>query len=50
MTEDGTAVWAAIRIFNTGDVAVYNGKTFKARWYSRNQAPGDPNGPWKPIG
>ena len=28
---------------------VHQGKVFKARWYTRNQAPGDPNGPWAEI-
>ncbi len=40
MGEDGTAAWTASRIFNTGDVATYAGKTYEAKWYTRNQAPG----------
>ncbi|HWU45429.1 MAG TPA: Ig-like domain-containing protein [Humibacter sp.] len=46
MTEDGTAIWTASRIFQAGDVASYNGHTYTARWYSRNQTPGAANGPW----
>ena len=47
--EDGTAIWTASRIFNAGDVVTHDGKTYRARWYTRNQKPGDPNGPWAEI-
>ncbi|MBR7835309.1 InlB B-repeat-containing protein [Actinospica durhamensis] len=50
MTEAGTAVWTASRIFNTGDVVVYGGATYQAAWYTRDQVPGDPTGPWEQIG
>ena len=51
MTEGGTAVWTASRIFNTGDVVEYGGATYQAAWYTRDQVPGaDPNGPWEQIG
>jgi chitodextrinase len=46
---DGTAVWTASRIFQSGDTATYHGTTYKAKWYTRNQAPGDPNGPWAVV-
>ncbi|GAA2623136.1 hypothetical protein GCM10010399_62950 [Dactylosporangium fulvum] len=49
MTEDGTTLWTASRIFNAGDVVSYQDKKFRARWYARNQAPGDPNGPWEEV-
>ena len=50
MTEDGTAIWTASRIFDTGDVVLYKEKKYRAKWWTRNQAPGDPNGPWKDLG
>jgi chitodextrinase len=28
----------------------YRGVTYQAQWWTRDQAPGDPNGPWKRIG
>lgn len=31
MTESGTPVWTASRVFNSGDLAVFNGKTFGDR-------------------
>ena len=47
MTEDGATLWTASRIFNNGDIVRYKDNTFRAQWYTRNQAPGDPNGPWE---
>ena len=36
-------------IFTAGDVVVYNGAKYLAKWWTRNQAPGDPYGPWQPL-
>lgn len=47
LTEDGTAVWTPSRIFDAGTLVSYDGKTWKADWYTRDQAPGDPTGPWE---
>ncbi|WP_405428003.1 carbohydrate-binding protein [Micromonospora sp. NBC_00617] len=47
MTEDGTAIWTASRIFNAGDFAMYDGRKWRAQWYTRNQKPGDRNGSWR---
>ena len=49
MTEDGTTIWTASRIFNSGDVAMYDGRKWRAQWYTRNQKPGDRNGSWEEI-
>ncbi|MEK8108454.1 carbohydrate-binding protein [Micromonospora sp. M12] len=49
MTEDGTAIWTASRIFNSGDLALHDGRKWRAQWYTRNQKPGDRNGPWEEI-
>jgi len=46
-TEAGVAIWTPSRIFNAGDVVTYQGHTYKAKWWTRNQAPGDPRGPWQ---
>ncbi|WP_284292916.1 carbohydrate-binding protein [Luteimicrobium album] len=46
---DGTAAWTASRVFDAGDVVVYQGRTFKAQWWTRNQAPGGVGGPWSEI-
>ncbi|HEY0227950.1 MAG TPA: carbohydrate-binding protein, partial [Mycobacterium sp.] len=46
---DGTAIWTASRVFTTGDVVTYQGRTFAALWYTRGQAPGGVGGPWSEI-
>jgi chitodextrinase len=46
---DGTAIWTPSRVFTTGDVVVYQGEKYVAKWWTRNQAPVDPNGPWQPA-
>jgi chitodextrinase len=46
---DGSTLWTASRIFNTGDVVVYQGRTFKALWWTRNQTPGGVGGPWSEV-
>jgi 5'-nucleotidase len=30
-------------------VVVYQGEKWVAQWWTRNEAPGDPNGPWIPA-
>ena len=46
---DGSTIWTATRPFTTGDVVVYQGRTFTALWYTRGQAPGGVGGPWSEI-
>jgi chitodextrinase len=46
---DGTAIWTASRVFNSGDVVTYQGRTFKALWYTRGQTPGGTGGPWSEL-
>nr|WP_172152025.1 glycosyl hydrolase 53 family protein [Isoptericola chiayiensis] len=48
--DDGTAVWTSSRIFTAGDVVVHDDVTYAAQWWTRNQEPGDPHGPWEPRG
>lgn len=49
MTEDGATVWTPSRVFNGGDTVVYQGKTYRAAWYSRNDVPGGVTGPWQEM-
>jgi uncharacterized repeat protein (TIGR02543 family) len=44
------AGWTASWIYNGGETVVYNGNVYKAMWYTRDQTPGDPNGPWEELG
>lgn len=47
--EDGTTIWTASRIFQAGDQVTYQGKTYLAAWYTRNEVPGSVTGPWEEI-
>ncbi|MET7401059.1 nuclear transport factor 2 family protein [Dactylosporangium sp. NPDC005572] len=49
LTEDGTAVWTPSRIFDTGDVVTYQGKRWRALWWTRNETPGTPYGSWEEL-
>ena len=48
---DGSpAAWTPTTVYKAGDRATYQGKVYEAKWFTRNQPPGDRNGPWKLIG
>ncbi|MEU6717004.1 carbohydrate-binding protein [Nonomuraea sp. NPDC046802] len=32
-----------------GDVVEHRGRRYKAAWWTRNQEPGNPHGPWRPL-
>jgi len=50
LNADGDIVWTASRVFDTGDVVVYDDATFEAFWWNRNETPGaNPNGAWQEI-
>ncbi|HVV25009.1 MAG TPA: ExeM/NucH family extracellular endonuclease, partial [Pseudonocardiaceae bacterium] len=41
--------WHASTTYDTGDQVYYQGSTWQALWWTRGQAPGDPNGPWQQM-
>jgi predicted extracellular nuclease len=41
--------WSASKVYNTGDTVTYQGSTWRALWWTQNQAPGDPYGPWQQM-
>jgi hypothetical protein len=41
--------WNASKVYNDGDMVTYQNATWQAMWWTQNQAPGDPNGPWEQI-
>lgn len=43
------AAWSASKVYNSGDEVSYQGALFTASWYTQNQKPGDPQGPWQEI-
>ena len=47
---NGIAPWAPTSVYTTGDQVTYQGGTYQARWYTRDQAPTAVNGGWKKIG
>ncbi|SCL57673.1 carbohydrate-binding protein [Micromonospora eburnea] len=47
---NGPAAWTPTTVYHAGDRVTYQKRVYEAKWYTRNQQPGDPNGPWKLIG
>ena len=43
------AAWSATAIYHTGDQVGYQGNLYTASWYTQNQLPGAPNGPWQEL-
>jgi len=41
--------WSAAKVYNTGDQVSYQGSTWQALWWTQNQTPGDPYGPWQQM-
>ena len=49
--ESGTSPWVATRVYVAGERATFDGSTFQARWWTRNQQPdGSAWGPWERVG
>ncbi|WP_395242686.1 glycosyl hydrolase family 18 protein [Agromyces sp. MMS24-K17] len=44
------APWYATAVYTAGDVVSFGGVEYRAKWWTRNQAPGDARGPWQAIG
>jgi hypothetical protein len=42
--------WTASWQYDEGEVAVQSGHRWQAKWWTRNQTPGDANGPWTDLG
>ncbi|MFE7406481.1 glycosyl hydrolase family 18 protein [Isoptericola sp. NPDC057559] len=47
---EGADPWYATGVYTKGDVVAHDGVEYRAQWWTRNQEPGDPHGPWKEIG
>jgi predicted extracellular nuclease len=41
--------WSASKIYTGGDLVLYQGSTWRALWWTLNQKPGDPYGPWEQL-
>jgi len=42
-------LWSASKVYNDGDKVTYQGKVYLATWYTKNQPPGAPYGPWQEL-
>ncbi|MFI5891075.1 ExeM/NucH family extracellular endonuclease [Actinoplanes sp. NPDC051513] len=49
LTLPSAPAWNKSKIYNSGDLVYYNGSTWRALWWTLNQKPGDPYGPWEEI-
>lgn len=47
---DGVRAWTPSSVYGGGETVAHDGHTFRARWWTRNQEPGDPHGPWQDLG
>ena len=41
------SAWNPGSTYTTGDLVTYDGSIWEASWWTHNQVPGDPNGPWQ---
>ncbi|MDG6108846.1 ExeM/NucH family extracellular endonuclease [Dactylosporangium aurantiacum] len=41
--------WSASKVYLNGDKVTYQGSVWQALWWTQNQTPGDPYGPWQQI-
>jgi arabinogalactan endo-1,4-beta-galactosidase/chitodextrinase len=41
--------WSASTVYNTGGMVSYRGAIYLASWWTQNQRPGDPYGPWQEL-
>ncbi|MGK3949560.1 carbohydrate-binding protein [Microbacterium sp. K2] len=42
--------WTTSYVYVGGETVAHDGHTFRAKWWTRNQEPGDANGPWEDLG
>jgi predicted extracellular nuclease len=41
--------WSATQVYTAGRMVSFQGSSWRASWWTRNQRPGDPYGPWQEI-
>lgn len=50
ITVPGSGIaWDPDAVYVDGDTVEYDGRIWEADWWTRNQPPGDPNGPWQEM-
>ncbi|GII97841.1 chitinase [Sediminihabitans luteus] len=50
VADNCAAPWYGTGIYSGKDVVSFEGDEYAAQWWTRDQKPGDVNGPWKKIG
>jgi chitodextrinase len=48
--DDVHLTWTTSWIYTGGEVVHHEGRRWQAKWWTRNQEPGDPYGPWQNLG
>ncbi|MGL5151714.1 MAG: glycosyl hydrolase family 18 protein [Clostridium sp.] len=46
---DPSNTWDATKAYNAGETVVYNGKTYRAKWYTKGETPGEPWNAWEEV-
>jgi len=46
---DNPAAWSATATYTGGQSVTFAGSVWRAQWWTQNQQPGDPNGPWEEL-
>ncbi len=49
VTVELPAAWSSSTAYTEGQRVTYNGKVYVASWWTQNQTPGDPWGPWQEL-
>ena len=49
LTLPAPAAWSAGTVYTSGDLVSYDGSIWEAQWWTKNQKPGDPYGPWEQL-
>jgi 5'-nucleotidase len=49
LTLPSAPAWSASKIYHAGEQVMDNGSTWRALWWTLNQKPGEPYGPWEQI-
>ncbi|MDQ0615097.1 hypothetical protein QF046_002738 [Microbacterium sp. W4I4] len=47
---EGVREWTRSWVYDDGDTVAHDGRTYRAKWWTRNQEPGAKNGPWEDLG
>ena len=47
---EGVRAWTSSWVYTGGEVVAHDGRTYRARWWTRDHEPGATNGPWEDLG